>query len=308
MENFLDQATLMWKGLFAGNASDTALASLTSYGNLGTAGFLNPTFQYSAGGKAVCVSGDIKVPVKATNTILTYEGPKDNYELTEFFANLFRIESDGFVRYLGGQREVSDTFEIYATLCIPEDRKDATFSTLQFLTHGGMLDHSYWDFANGYSYVDAAAEEGYATFSYDRLGTGRSQHPDPVQIVQASIQVDIAHVIVQKLKSGELGGMPFEHVIGVGHSFGSAITQGVSSRFPDDFDALIHSGTSAFLNGIGIALAAAAQQIANTISDRPDLKELANGYITRGLGVQTLQYGFFYYPEFDPESKSSHIG
>ena len=39
--------------------------------------------------------------------------------------------------------------------------------------------HSYWDFSvsEEYSYVRAAAGAGYATFRYDRLGTGLSQKP-----------------------------------------------------------------------------------------------------------------------------------
>ena len=306
MENLVGQATLIWKGLFAGNASDAALAGLSSYGNLGTAGFSNAAFQYSAGGKAVCVSGDIKVPVTAATTVLTFKEPQDNYELTELFIYLFRIESDAFVQYIGGQTEISDTFSIYAKLCIPKDGKDKEFSTVQFLTHGGSLDLSYWDFDSGYSYVDAATEEGYATFSYDRLGSGQSQHPDPLQVVQGPIQVDIAHAIIQKLKAGGFGGMSFKNVIGVGHSLGSAVIQSVSNRFPDDFDAIIHTGHSAFLGGLNVGLASAAKQIANTLPERPDMKDLPNGYFTLGPGFQTLQFAFFYYPEFDPKSKPEH--
>ena len=42
--------------------------------------------------------------------------------------------------------------------------------------------HSYWDFVpdnstEDYSYVHAAADAGYVTFRYDRLGTGLSEHP-----------------------------------------------------------------------------------------------------------------------------------
>ena len=40
---------------------------------------------------------------------------------------------------------------------------------------------SYWDFtvdgSDTYSYVAAAANAGYTTFRYDRLGTGLSDHP-----------------------------------------------------------------------------------------------------------------------------------
>ena len=40
---------------------------------------------------------------------------------------------------------------------------------------------SYWDFSpdggDEYSYVAAAANAGHATFRYDQLGTGLSEHP-----------------------------------------------------------------------------------------------------------------------------------
>lgn len=230
-------------------------------------------------------------------------GPKNNYELTELLTDLFRLESDAFVRYISGQTIVSDTFSIYSKLCVPKDGKNKDFSTVQFLTHGGTVDSSYWDFASGYSYVDAAAQEGYATFSYDRLGTGKSQRPDPKQVVQAPLQVDLAHAIIQKLKAGEVGSIRFKKVVGIGHSLGSAVTQSVSSRFPDDFDAIVLTGHSAYQGGAGIGFASAAQQIANTLLDRTEFKDLPNGYFTLGPAPQTLQFAFFYYPKFDPESK-----
>ncbi len=45
-----------------------------------------------------------------------------------------------------------------------------------------ILVYSYWDFTVGgsedYSYVRAAANAGYSTFRYDRLGTGLSEKPN----------------------------------------------------------------------------------------------------------------------------------
>lgn len=42
-----------------------------------------------------------------------------------------------------------------------------------------MVPRSYWDFSvpEDYSYVRAAADQGFTTFRYDRLGTGLSQKP-----------------------------------------------------------------------------------------------------------------------------------
>ena len=43
----------------------------------------------------------------------------------------------------------------------------------------GSSSYSYWDFTvpEDYSYVRAAADAGFTTFRYDRLGTGLSEKP-----------------------------------------------------------------------------------------------------------------------------------
>lgn len=84
---------------------------------------------------------------------------------------------------------------------------------MHFLTHAGTADNPYWDFAWRYSYIDIdiAAE---ATFTYDRLGTGKSDPPDPLQVVQAGIQIEIAHILTTLLKNGTFGGYRFEKVVG----------------------------------------------------------------------------------------------
>lgn len=305
MQNVLDtfsQAAFLWTGLFAANSSDTmaSLSSLSSFGSLRTTGLTNAAFSYSAGGKAVCVTGMVDVPVVANTTVVTYPGPANNFELTEFITNFARKDTTAFVTYLGGTSQVSDTFSIFSKLCVPNDAAKASkLTSVQFLTHGGTTDYKYWDFAAGYSYVDAAAEQGYATFSYDRLGTGKSEHPDPKQVVQAPLQVDLAHVLLQKIKAASLGGIKFTSVVGVGHSLGSAITQGIAAKYPNDFSALALTGHSQGSEGGTIGFAAAAQQIANTLPDRPELKKLPNAYFTLGPIPQTLQFAFFYYPFFN---------
>ncbi|CAI6335125.1 unnamed protein product [Periconia digitata] len=283
--NSFSQAAYIWNGFFAANSSDTmaSLADISSF----------------AGHKAVCVTGLVDVPVVANTTIVNYPGPANNYEFTEFITNYARSQST-FPAYIGDTRQVSDTFSIFSKLCVPNDAVQASkLSSLQFLTHGGTTDYNYWDFAAGYSYVDAAAEQGYATFSYDRLGIGKSSHPDPKQIVQGPLQVDLAHVLIQKMKAGSIGGIRFNSVVGVGHSLGSVLTQGIASKYPEDFSALALTGHSQGSAGGTIGFAAAAQQIANTLPDRPELKGLPNGYFSLGPIPQTLQFAFFYYLFFN---------
>ena len=280
-----------------------SVAGLLSYGELGADGMIGPNFSYSEGHKAICVTGIIAVQAIATNIEILYPGPANNYELTEFITNFVRRDTDTFATSIGGPRQISDTFSIYSKLCVPVDSRNASRPTsVQFLSHGGTLDHTYWDFAPGYSYVDAAAEKGYATFSYDRLGTGKSTQPDPLQIVQLPLQVEIAHAIIQSLKGGTIGGLAFNQVVGVGHSLGAALAQEVARLHPEDFDALILTGHSNFHAGSGTGFAAAAQQISNTVPDRPELRGLPNGYFTLAAVEQALQFSFYYYPHFEQRS------
>lgn len=133
---------------------------------------------------------------------------------------------------------------------------------VQFLIHGVGFGLSYWDVAANYSYVDAAALAGYTTFSYDRLGIGMSDHPDPIEVVQAQMEVTIAHELIQSLRAGRIASTAFKHVVGVGHSFGSIQTQALTAQFPRDLDAAVLTGFSTssagqpiFFAGLNLAIA-----------------------------------------------------
>lgn len=314
MQNVIDtfsQAAIFWNGLIAANSSETmaSIAGISAFGSLNTTGFTSAAFSHSAGSKAICVTGLIDVSVTANTTVIDYDGPANNFELTEFITNFARKDTTTFSRYIGGTAQTSDTFSVFSKLCVPKDTaKTSKLSSIQFLTHGGTTDYKYWDFATGYSYVDAAAEQGYATFSYDRLGTGKSEHPDPKQVVQLGLQVDLAHALVQQIQTGSIAGIKFSSVVGIGHSLGAALTQGIASKYPNDFDALLLTGHSQGSEGGAIGFAAAAQQIANTLPDRPELKNLPNGYFSLGPVPQTLQFAFFYYPFFNTTRKYSSSG
>ena len=270
-----------------------------------TDGFINPELVQSAGGKATCVAGTVRVHASATNTKLLYDGPANQMNATETIVEILQVNSDFATKVNGGPITVTGTFDIYSKLCFPANTTTAlnTVKTLQFLTHGATLDLNYWDIAPDYSYVDAAADAGYASFSYDRLGTGKSQHPDPIQIVQAALQLQIHHILIQSLRTGSLGGKAFQTVVGVGHSAGSTFTQGITSAFPKDFDAVILSGTSSTPAYVGTATAAFDLEIANT-DPSGNFKGLANGYLTQANSIG-IQFSFWRYPYFDPNSKFS---
>lgn len=266
--------------------------------------FSNPSSGTSAKGKAACVSGKIAVTASATNTKLLLRSPASQPELTQTTVDMAQAGSNYMQRVTsGGPNPVSGTFQIYSQLCVPNnDTAASKVQTLQFLSHGGTLDHTYWNFAPGYSYVDAAAAAGYATFIYDRLGTGLSDHPDPNQVVQAALQVEIAHVLIQGLRKVRVQGKGVQKVVGVGHSAGSALTLGVVGKYLRDFDGLVFTGISASVEGVPIA------QISFNLLPAPldpsgRFRGLDNGYLTQGNVAQDFQFPFYRYPEYDARSK-----
>jgi len=119
---------------------------------------------------------------------------------------------------------VSGHYNLAATYCQP-DKGPA--NTVQLLTHGIGFDRTYWDlsFNNyNYSYVCEAVDEyGYSTFSWDRLGVGMSSHGEPVNEIQAWLEIAALKALTDGLRAGSIHGVPkaFEKVLHVGHSFGS---------------------------------------------------------------------------------------
>lgn len=85
-------------------------------------------------------------------------------------------------------------------------------------------------------------------YSYDRLGVGKSDTPDGLNVVQAPLEVEIAHQLIQMLRAGKFG--HFSKVVGVGHSFGSIITQAITSQYPADLGMFFSSSSSSSLSNL----------------------------------------------------------
>ena len=261
----------------------------------------------SAGGKAACITGVMHVDVSSENIKLLLNEPADQAALTEVLVELLQVDSTIANTTNGGPNNITGHYGIYSKLCVPTDPAVAkSVSTVQFLTHGDTLYSGYWDIAPGYSYVDAAAQAGYATFSYDKIGVGKSDHPDPIQVVQGPLQVEIAHALVQLLRSAQIGNRKFKKVIGVGHSAGSTITVAVSAKYPKDFDAVIISGTTVSTTYVPLSLASFSFAVAKNDSSGK-FAGLPNAYIVQAT-PQSLQFPFYRYPNFDPASKQACPG
>ncbi|THZ04904.1 alpha/beta-hydrolase [Aureobasidium pullulans] len=261
-----------------------------------TSGFSNPTVQPSRGGAAICVSGHVPVMASAENVMFNFSIPANESDVTDTFLKYITQGSTFAQSIMGGMHNVSGNYSIGATLCMPAN--GTIPSSVQLLTHGIGFDRYYWDFAAGYSYVDYAIEQGYATFSYDRLGVGLSSTPDPIQVVQGPLEVSIANQLATSLRNSKFGGANFSTVIGVGHSFGSAITQAVTSMHATTFDAAILTGFSMNQTAIPAFVTALNLQIAS--QNQPyRFAGLNNGYLVDYSAVSN-QYGFFRAPNFDP--------
>lgn len=278
-----------------------ALAAAAAITMIEAAEFATAPMIQSTGGKARCISGLVKVTVTATNTKLLYSGPADQFAATQTLVELLKVSPTIYNTTNGGDRIIHGAYKIFSKLYFPTDSfLTKNLHTVQFLIHGATLDNGYWDIALGYSYVDAAAQAGYATFSYDQLGVGKSEHPDPIQIVQGTLQVEIAHALILALRTAGIGPHAFKTVVGVGHSAGSQIARVVTTKYPKDFDAAILSGISTSNSYMGTALASWSSVIANTDPSRRFLG-IANGYLTEAT-PQSIQFPFYNYPYFDPKS------
>lgn len=142
-----------------------------------------------------------------------------------------------------------------------------------------VIFRTYWNFySSEYSYVDAAALAGHATFLYDRLGVGLSAHPDPIADVQAPVEVAIAHSLTQSLRAGTYASTKFANVAGVGHSFGSIITVAQCNLWPTDLAAAILTGFTTHFDGIATFMSALDAEIARE-NEPTKFPNLNNGYI-----------------------------
>lgn len=262
-------------------------------------GFKNPSIQSSVGGQAICISGTVDVTASGNNFQIKSEEPANQTAVTELLVETVQINSTTAQQLVSGQHLVNGTFAIYSQLCFPNATGAINATTIQFLIHGSGFDRNYWNISPGYSYVDYAAEQGYTTFFYDRLGTGLSDHPDAIQTVQLGLQVAVAHELVQLLRTGGISDHLFEHVVGVGHSFGSLQTNVLTSQHPDDLDAAILTGFSTDMSGMPVAFAGLDPTIASQIQPIR-FSGLSNGYLT-GNAIEGTQFFFFRAPGYDPE-------
>ncbi|MEU7868417.1 alpha/beta hydrolase [Dactylosporangium sp. NPDC049140] len=161
--------------------------------------------------------------------------------------------------------------------------------TVQILLSGFTYDHRYWGLpGDDHAYAQAAIQAGMAVYTVDRIGVGASDRP-PAEQVTVTAEAFVTHQLVQQLRHGNGW---IRRVVGVGHSYGSAIFM-VEAAGHHDVDALILTGYLHRPNPVQQAAIAAglhpAHQDPAFAGERPP-----DGYVTTTPG--TRGGDFFYLP------------
>jgi len=125
-----------------------------------------------------------------------------------------------------------------------------------------------------------------------------SSHGEPVNEIQALLEVAALKALTDGLRAGSIKGVPkpFHKVVHVGHSFGSEHTYALTAMYPNASDGIALTGFSQ--NGTFIPYFALGGNF-ETAHDLPNLTAYPNGYFAsaNARGVQT---NFFSPGMFDP--------
>ncbi|WWC87941.1 uncharacterized protein L201_002841 [Kwoniella dendrophila CBS 6074] len=193
---------------------------------------------------------------------------------------------------------VNGTYNLWFEYCEPKNGN----ATGIFQTHHGIVGNAgYWNFqldnSPNNSFAESAAQAGWATLSYDRLGVGRSAKPDGTNVVQISYEIAQSVSIAQSLRSGNLSDIgKFNKIVGVGHSYGSNLLTGVASVSPKSFDATILTGFTNNATQGPLGLFSFQSTIAS-IAYPSRFSSDANDYVITP-NVYVDQTGFYHYPNY----------
>jgi len=104
----------------------------------------------------------------------------------------------------GGAQE----YTVACWLTAPQNAGETMLITIP----GAAYSHVYWDFPykpGRYSFVQNMADAGYSTLNIDRMGSGDSSKPQGYATT-IDAQAYVVHQIVQALRQGKIGGVPYK--------------------------------------------------------------------------------------------------
>ncbi|WP_051899069.1 alpha/beta hydrolase [Sciscionella sediminilitoris] len=178
------------------------------------------------------------------------------------------------------------TASMWGQLCRPANSRPGT---VLLAVHGQTYNHTYWDFPyQDYSFRKMMNRAGYATLLIDRIGMGASTVPPSAQL-NLAVEARQVHEVVQRLRTGRIGGVPFAHVILAGHSMGSAVANLEAATYRD-VDALLTTSLAHHVDPAGIMAIAQAAHSPNedpVLAGRHDYDE---GYATTRPGTRKSVY------------------
>jgi pimeloyl-ACP methyl ester carboxylesterase len=249
---------------------------------------------------AKCLDLVIPVHISAPSYPPIFPPISSGSEATEFLLQATKRDAnEDTTVLLGPPVNISTTFSIAATYCTPVGKKS---DVVQLLSHGLGFDRTYWNLDGDNNYKNAAAASGYATFFYDRIGTGLSSKPDPYTMIQVPIELAILVELTKLLRSGKISPkIPKAlKVVHVGHSYGSQLTNALVASLPELSDGAIMSGYSHNTTWQRWFQIATGWHLARD-NQPARFANYSTGYMTWGDKFYN-QYAFLKYPFFDDET------
>lgn len=205
-----------------------------------------------------CVQLDLPISATAPSAIYDLPQVNSNIEAAAWAIYDATWTTPHSVQSIVKNTTTTGIFNIHAQLCIPD--KPRKEDVLQVATHGAHYDSRYWDSTykpEDHSYVEATLKAGFSILTYDRLGAGRSDHPDAYNVVQAPLELEVLHQLTLLARNGTMytlaakadGAVSAFHeltkpskVVHVGHSFGSVLTSAFIANYGNLTDGAIITG------------------------------------------------------------------
>jgi pimeloyl-ACP methyl ester carboxylesterase len=198
-----------------------------------------------------CVDITLKTDVGAYNNYVNIYG---DTSLETTILGFLKNVSDGETAFSAKKQYIKGSYDVAGQFCEPSRIVRDLPRTVQLLVHGLGYNRAYWSgldpvfvSKNGssYSWVDYATSQGYYTLAIDRVGSGSSSRPDPINALQSPLEVEALHSVISQLRKGTSFASAFGHVVYVGHSYGSALANHLAATHPDDADDYVLTGWSA---------------------------------------------------------------
>jgi pimeloyl-ACP methyl ester carboxylesterase len=259
----------------------------------------------------------LDIPLFATAPSAIYDIPRVNNDIEATAWAIFDAtrSTPHNVQSIIKNTITSATFNIHAQLCIPKSSQKKDI--LQIASHGVHYDSRYWDSdyqPDKHSYVNAALKAGYSILTYDRLGVGRSDHPDAYEVVQAPLEQEILHQLTLMARNGTLYSFAKQvkpadpaftsltkprKIIHIGHSFGSFLTSAFIANYGNLSDGAIITGY--FLGQFLASTGSTTFSVEYAATSNPPYKRGSGYVVSKKDGIQNVFFGGNLSTAYTPE-------